>query len=107
MATTVVHVRREKFDVYIGRQSPRGDGYFGNPYVKKARQPLPVVLVKYREHFANKIKTDKEFHKRCLELRGKVLGCYCKPEDGFNGRLLCHGQIIAGWVDGINPEYVN
>ena len=22
------------------------------------------------------------------------------------GRLLCHGQLIAGWVDGIAPEMV-
>jgi hypothetical protein len=31
------------------------------------------------------------------ELRGKVLGCYCKPK-------RCHGDIIAEYVNGFYKE---
>jgi hypothetical protein len=40
------------------------------------------------------------------ELRGKVLGCWCRPAAGFGGRLLCHGQILAGLANGIDPHSV-
>lgn len=36
-------------------------------------------------------------------LPGKVLGCWCRPKEGFKGRLLCHAQILAGLVDGVDP----
>lgn len=34
-------------------------------------------------------------------LRGKQLACWCKPPEGFQGRLLCHAQVIAGVLYGI------
>ena len=39
-------------------------------------------------------------------LRGKKLGCFCRPAKGFGGKLLCHGQVIAAYLDGIKPEEV-
>jgi len=38
------------------------------------------------------------------ELKGKILGCWCKPINGFQGKLLCHGQILAALADGCRPE---
>lgn len=39
-------------------------------------------------------------------LRGKQMACWCRPKEGFQGRLLCHGQIIAGILYGVEPETV-
>lgn len=39
-------------------------------------------------------------------LRGMRLACWCAPPEGFNGRLLCHGQVIAGLLYGVPPETV-
>jgi hypothetical protein len=38
------------------------------------------------------------------ELKGKVLACWCKPAKGFQGKVLCHGQILAALADGCRPE---
>lgn len=104
MATTVVHVRQQPYDVYIGRNSPRGDGYFGNPY--RIREGRYSCLKKFQKYFDEKLSKDPEFKEKVLELKDKSLGCYCKPVNGFNGEVLCHGQIIAAYVDGVKPSEV-
>jgi hypothetical protein len=43
------------------------DGYFGNPF---------------------RMGQDSEFKHRVLALKGKRLGCFCKPK-------ACHGDVIA------------
>ena len=91
MPTIVVNLRREALDVYIGRAGKGQDGYFGNPYPLH-RGPREAVLVRYRAYFNNRITTDAEFRARVLDLRGKRLGCFCKPRE-------CHGDVIAEWVD--------
>lgn len=80
--TTVVNLRHDKYDVYIGRGS-----VWGNPYVigELSREQ---VLEKYREH----LQKHPYLQARVVELRGKVLGCYCKPE-------ACHGDILAELAD--------
>ena len=50
------------------------------------------VMRCYRIAFADRIQNDPEFKRRVEELRGKTLGCFCKPKD-------CHGDIIASWLD--------
>lgn len=40
------------------------------------------------------------------ELKGKDLVCWCRPPKGFNGRLMCHAQILAGIANDIPPEEV-
>ena len=33
----------------------------------------------------------RSFAARVEELRGKRVGCFCRPAKGFDGKLLCHG----------------
>jgi len=35
------------------------------------------------------------------ELRGKILGCWCcnKPSDGSEKTFLCHGQVLAKYLN--------
>lgn len=89
-AATVVNLRREPFDVYIGRAGKGQDGYFGNPY--DVRKYGAMALTLYREHFEAKIASSPEFRRRVLALRGKRLGCFCKPK-------ACHGDIIVNWLE--------
>jgi len=86
--TTVVHCKRSKYDVYIGRPSK-----WGNPF-----SHMPNTLARYRVTTrAEAIKKYREWimtENMALglsvrrELKGKVLGCWCKP-------LPCHGDILA------------
>ena len=98
--TTVVNLRTgEPYDVYIGGPGKGEDGYFGNfaaPLLYSGKMTREECLDIYRRYFAFRVKTDPEFRRRLLELRGKRLGCFCSP-------LPCHGSVIAAWVDA-QPE---
>lgn len=92
MATTVVNLRREAFDVYIGRAGRGMTGYFGNPFKLASEDRRGATLDSYRTYFLTRVAVDLEFRRRVLDLRGKRLGCFCKP-------AACHGDVIAEWVD--------
>lgn len=90
--TVVVNLKRgEKFDVYIGRRGQGYDGYFGNPFSLEPGQPRGSTIEKYKGWFLTRLITDTEFRRRVLELRGKRLGCFCKP-------MQCHGDVIVAWL---------
>lgn len=100
METTVVNLRKEAYDVYIGRAGKGQDGYFGNPHTMgmvycaycKGSHDRTDAIATYKKEFLKRIQTDKEFRRRVLTLRGKRLGCFCKPQD-------CHGDVIKEWLD--------
>ena len=85
--TTVVNMRLSTYDVAIDRSSP-----FGNPFHLKYESERGTVLQQYREYFLARVEADPEFRKLVLALRGKRLGCHCAPK-------LCHGMIIAEWLE--------
>ncbi len=89
--TTVVNVKKEHCDVYIGRPGP-----FGNPFRIGTDGDREQVINKYREWFYNKLK-DEAFRGKIETLKGKRLGCWCKP-------LNCHGDIIVEYLEGITHE---
>jgi len=99
--TRVVNLRREPYDVYIGREGHGEDGYFGNPFrvgavCKRCRQLHPTaesLLPCFREYFNARLGSDPEFYWRVWELRGKTLGCFCKPG-------ACHGDVIVEYLEG-------
>jgi hypothetical protein len=105
MTTRVVNIRVEPCDVYIGRGS-----IWGNPFSVKASRFRDVVyvatleeaLLRYREHLSSK----PELLAKLEGLRGKRLGCFCRPRGGFLGKVLCHGQILVSMIEGIPPESV-
>ena len=90
MKTVVVNIKTDKYDIYIGRPSE-----FGNPFVIGRDGNRDKVINMYKEYFYARIK-DQEFLNRILPLKGKILGCYCKP-------LTCHGDIIAEFLDKGEP----
>jgi len=83
--TRVVHILREECDIYIGRGSP-----WGNPFKIGRDGDRPTVIEKYYEYI---IKQPK-LMKRLPELKGKVLGCHCKPQ-------LCHGDVLKILIEAL------
>lgn len=77
-STVVVNIRREAYDVYIGRP-----GKWGNPFALQASGDRSGVIARYAEYIQGcpDLLADLE------ELSGKRLGCYCKP-------LPCHGDVL-------------
>ena len=83
--TQIVNKKHSNYDVDIGRPS-----IWGNPYIIGRDGDRATVVAKYKEHFLG------SFHLKQLateKLKGKVLGCYCKPE-------ACHGDIIIDFLEG-------
>ena len=77
--TLVVNLRKKAYDVYIGRGSK-----WGNQFKIGPDGTREDVIEKYRKYILNKPELLKSLH----ELKGKTLGCYCKP-------LACHGDILV------------
>lgn len=100
--TRVVNLRRDAYQVYVGRAGKGRDGYFGNPFRVTDEESLRTALEKYLEYFYEKLLKDPTFKRRVEELRGKVLGCFCAPAGGLTAEDMpfrCHGQVIAEYLD--------
>lgn len=95
--TRVVNLRREPYDVYIGRVGKGQEGYFGNPFRLEKGGDRAVVIARYREWFLRRLEEDAEFRERVLALRGMRLGCFCAP-------ATCHGDVIVEWLEGESSE---
>jgi hypothetical protein len=85
--TRVVHCQKETYDIYIGRPSE-----WGNPFTHiKDRQTQAKFLTKNREEAISKYREwiiqQPHLMEKLESLRGKVLGCWCKPKS-------CHGDIL-------------
>jgi hypothetical protein len=97
--TRIVNIRSgEPYDVYIGRPGKGQEGYFGNPHpigfceICDCRHGRELAISAYKVYFMFRLESDPEFKRRVLELKDKVLGCFCKP-------AACHGDIIAEYLD--------
>ena len=94
-----VHIKKEPYDVYIGRGS-----VFGNPFTHKPlAETKALVKCKTRKEAIQKHKLwilgiesleidGKEINPPSIEeiwgLKDKVLGCWCSPKE-------CHGDFLA------------
>ncbi len=86
----VVHCKKNPYDVYIGRPSK-----WGNPFEIGVDGTREEVIVKYREYLLS----NKNLMDSLSELRGKTLGCWCKPQP-------CHGDVIVDVCRGLFTSLV-
>lgn len=86
MTSKVVHCLREPFDIYIGRWHPRVpiQSKWANPFKIGKDGTREQVIEKYR----NYLSSNPQLLDCLYELRGKTLGCWCKPE-------ACHGDVLV------------
>jgi len=87
--TKIVNVgKNEKHDIYIGRGS-----LWGNPYAIGYDGDRDEVIRKYKYDFDRGfLKSKKE---DSLSLKGKILGCHCKP-------AACHGDVLAEYLNSLD-----
>ena len=70
-------------NIYIGR-TVNGNGDWGNPYKLKDHDfNRSKVLALYEEY----LHSDKELLSKVINLKDKILGCWCSPES-------CHGEVL-------------
>jgi hypothetical protein len=83
--TTVVNIKREEYDFWCAR-----GGIWGNPFLIGPDGTREEVIAKYREW----ILTQPKLLAQLPALRGKRLGCFCKP-------LACHCDVLAELADAL------
>ena len=86
MATSVVHCKKAPYDVYIGRPSK-----WGNPFSHKSGTRAEFVVASREDAIAayrTWILQQPDLLAALPELKGKRLGCWCKPQ-------ACHGDVLA------------
>jgi hypothetical protein len=76
---TVVHCKKEAYDVYIGRPSK-----WGNPFEIGKDGSRSEVISKYETFIRN----SPELLQDVKSLKGLRLGCWCAPRP-------CHGDILV------------
>lgn len=75
----VVNIQFNEYDVFIGRPSK-----WGNPFkIGEGKYTREQALEKFDEWIVGQADLLDDIE----ELRGKILGCYCKPE-------RCHGDTL-------------
>lgn len=87
----VVHCKKEPYDVYIGRPSKWGNPFTHKPgtramFIVPTRQE---AIEAYREWITNG--DGRHLLNDLGELKGKTLGCWCKPQ-------CCHGEVLEELV---------
>lgn len=75
----VVHCKKSKFDVYVGRGSK-----WGNPFHIGKDGTRDEVIEKYSVW----LRTQPQLLAAVPELKGKILGCFCSPQN-------CHADVLA------------
>lgn len=92
MKTIVVNKYKEPFQVDISRKS-----IWGNPYSHNENSNARWIVATREEAIA-KYKTwilgQPNLLANLYDLKGKVLGCTCKPKS-------CHGDILAELADSL------
>ncbi|KKM06848.1 hypothetical protein LCGC14_1739860 [marine sediment metagenome] len=83
--TTVVNKRYQEYNIYIGRGSK-----WGNPFRIGEDGDREEVIMKYKEWILEQPSLLRDLH----ELKGKRLGCYCRPWHH------CHGDVLVELIEG-------
>jgi len=80
--------RGEHFDEYCGRGT-----LWGNPYAIGTDGDRDEVIRKFKYDFDRDfLREGAQFKEKLKALRGKTLGCHCKP-------YACHGDVLAKYLN--------
>ena len=95
--TAVVNKRKSDYDIYIGRGSIWGNPFWpdNRPYTgdhKVTLVPDAEVLPRYEQW----VRDRPSLMEKLRTLKGKRLGCYCKPKP-------CHGDVLVKLIEETCP----
>lgn len=90
-------------NVYIGRAGivfidkerfPKKSSTFCNPFKVGKDGTREQVIDKYETHIRKLLKDNLYIRDELIELKGKTLGCWCKPD-------ACHGDVLLKIINEI------
>lgn len=88
--TRVVNINKETYDVNIMRPTK-----WGNPFIIGKDGTRKEVIAKYRMW----VRSQPHLMASLGELRGKTLGCCCKPKP-------CHGDVLVDLIREMEADEV-
>lgn len=93
----------DKNNCYIGRAGivfvdkvrwPKESSKFANPFKVDKDGTRDEVIAKYEQYLLELLKKDTTLIDELKSMKGKNLGCWCKPE-------ACHGDVLARIIDSL------
>jgi hypothetical protein len=96
----------DKNNVYIARAGvvfvdkvrfPKNSSKFANPYKIGKDGTRDEVIAKYKTYMLEKVESDSSLKEELLEMKGKTLGCWCKPD-------ACHGDVLLELIEKYSKE---
>ena len=79
-----VYIGRPGIVFINGKRFPSKGSPFANPYKTGTREEN---IKNYEIYIKNKLKNEPQLQQQLKNLKGKNLGCWCKPE-------ACHGDVL-------------
>jgi hypothetical protein len=98
---------KDENNVYIGRAGivfinkerfPKQSSIFCNIFKVGKDGTRDEVINKYEDYIRRKIIEDPNIKNELLKLKGKTLGCWCKPES-------CHGDVLLKLINEITLTF--
>jgi hypothetical protein len=99
VTTRAVNLRRDEFDIYVGRKGHGYLGYYGNPFVR-GNAGRGEALKLFVPWFARRVLEDREFLVSVLELRDLRLACFCVPAP-------CHAQVYVDFIENFPKDWAD
>lgn len=87
-----IYIGRKNVVFINGKRFPSESSIWSNPYKIGKDGTREEVVKKYETYMKDKLNKDKQLVNQLKELKGKTLGCWCKPD-------LCHGDILLKLID--------
>lgn len=90
----VVNLRREAYDVYMGRPGKGQAGPFGNKFIVGQHGERGECVELFAQWFRSNDPDAVEYRQKVDEIikPDHRLGCFCKPQ-------ACHADIVADYVN--------
>jgi len=92
--------------VYVGRAGvvfidkerfPKQASPFANPFKVSAKRTRTQAVAEYERFIRQMLKKNKKLAEQFVALRGKVLGCWCAPDD-------CHADVLVKMLAELDDE---
>lgn len=90
-----VYIARKGIVFIDNQRFPKGDSIWCNPYKIGKDGTRDEVIAKYEWYIRENIKLHPSILNQLQQLKGKTLGCWCKPE-------RCHGDVLIKLINEYN-----
>ena len=87
-----VYIGRAGIVFIDGKRFPTKASLFANPFKVRKIDSRGKIVDQYKQHITKRIDNETWLKVELLKLKGKNLGCWCKPEK-------CHGDVLLNLIE--------